>query len=86
LAEYDKVSKMALDLIYGTKEQKTTTAKILDETDIDEMENILEVSREVIFDNSGDVRLSFATACLIEYIYSIVAIRVMKGSHIRNAH
>ena len=86
MAEYDKVSKMALDLMYGTKEEKRTTTKILDETDIDEIENILEVSREVIFDNSGDEKLSFATTCLIDYIYSILAIRAMKGSYVRNAH
>lgn len=86
MAEYDKVSKMALDLFYGTDEEKSTTTKILEEIDIDEMENILEVGREVIFDNSGDVKLSFATTCLIEYIYSILSIRAMKGSYVRNAH
>ncbi len=86
MAEYDKVSKMALDLMYGTNEQKRTTAKILDQSDIYEIENILEVSREVIFDNSGDEKLSFATSCLIDYIYSVLAIRAMKGSYIRNAH
>lgn len=77
---------MALDLMYGTNEQKRTTAKILDQSDIYEIENILEVSREVIFDNSGDEKLSFATSCLIDYIYSVLAIRAMKGSYIRNAH
>jgi len=77
---------MALDLIYGTDEEKRATAKILQNTDIDEMENILEVSREVAFDNTGDERLLFATTCLIDYIYLTLAMRTMKGSHIRNAH
>jgi len=86
LAEYDKVSKMALDLIYGTDEVKKATAKILVQTDVDEMVNILEVSREVIFENSGDEKLSFATNCLIDFIQLTLGMRAMKGSHIRNAH
>jgi hypothetical protein len=77
---------MALDLIYGTDEEKSTTAKMLMDTDIDEMENILEVSREVAFDNTGDERLLFAVTCLIDYIYLTLGIRAMKGSDIRNAH
>jgi len=86
LAEYDKVSKMALDLIYGTDEVKKATAKILVQTDVDEMVNILEVSREVIFENSGDEKLSFATTCLIDFIQLTLGMRAMKGSNIRNAH
>lgn len=86
MAEYDQVSKMALDLFYGTDEQKRTIAKMLRDADIDEMENILEVSREVAFDNTGDDKLLFATTCLIEYIYVTLGMRAMKGSHVRNAH
>ena len=70
MASYNKVCKMALELMYGNEEQKTETAKI---------ENILEVSREVIFENSGDAKLSFATSCLIEYIYMTLAMRSMKN-------
>ena len=79
MAEYNKVSKMALDLIYGTDKIKKATAKILEGTDIDEMVNILEVSREVIFDNSGDKKLSFATNCLIDFIQLTLGIRAMKN-------
>lgn len=86
MAEYDKVSKMAMELIYGTKEQKKEQAQILMLTNIDELENILEVSREVVFDNSGDDRLSFATNCLIDFIYLRIVMKGMKGSYIRNAH
>jgi len=79
LAEYDEVSKMALDLIYGTDDQKHAITNELNKIGIDEIENILEVSREVIFDNSGDDRLSFATNCLIDYIYMTLAMKAMKN-------
>ena len=60
---------MALDVMYGTKEERRKTFKMLDENDIDEMENILEVSWEVTFDNAGDEKLSYETSCLIDVIY-----------------
>ncbi len=82
----EKITKMAMELLYGTPEQKKVTAEILMATDIDEIVNILEVSREVVFENSGDERLSFATTCMIDFIYQILALRTMKGSYIRNAH
>ena len=79
MAEYDKVSKMAMQLFFGTDEEKKSTGKMLNEYHIDEMENILEVSREVAFDNSGDEKLSFAINSLIDYIYLTLTIRGMKN-------
>jgi len=86
MTTHEKISKMAMELIYGTDEQKKITAEILMGSDIDEIVNVLEVSREVVFENSGDEKLSFATTCMIDFIYQILAIRRMKGSYIRNAH
>jgi hypothetical protein len=86
MTTHEKITKMAMELLYGTPEQKKVTAEILVGTDIDEIVNILEVSREVIFENSGDQKLAFATSCMIDFIYQILAMRTMKGSYIRNAH
>ena len=57
MTDHNKVMQMAMELIYGTDEQKATTAHILMGTDVDEIVNILEVSREVVFENSSDEKL-----------------------------
>lgn len=70
--------QMANDLCYGTHEQILSTGKFLDNSNIDELINILEVSREVIFENSGDDKLYFATNYLVDFIQMVLFMRSLK--------
>ena len=83
LANYNQVLKMANDLCYGDKNTKALIGKSIIETDPDEMINILETCREIIFENSGDDKLTYATSHLVDFVQVNLAIKAMKG---RNTH
>jgi len=86
IENYNLVMRMATDLCYGDKDTKIQVGKTIINTDPDEMINILETCREVIFDNSGDDKLTYATNHLVDFVQVNLAIKAMKGSNIRNAH
>ena len=83
IENYDQIIKMANDLSFGDKNTKALTGKLITETDPDEMINILETCREIIFENSGDDKLILATTHLVDFVQVNLAIKAMKG---RNAH
>lgn len=86
MSNYDQIMKMANDLSFGDKNTKALTGKLITETDPEEMINILETCREIIFENSGDDKLTYATNLLVDFIQVNLAIMAMKRSNIRNAH
>jgi len=73
-------------LSYGDKGKIASTALTIFGTDPDEMIDILETCREIIFDNSGDDKLTYATNNLVDFLQVNLAIKAMKGSNMRNAH
>ena len=77
---------MANDLSFGDKDTKAFTGNLIAESDPDEMINILETCREIIFDNSGDDKLTYATSHLVDFVQVNLALMAMKRSNIRNAH
>jgi len=83
IENYNQVIKIANDLCYGDKNTKALIGKSITETDPDEMINILETCREIIFENSGDDKLTYATSHLVDFVQVNLAIKAMKG---RNAH
>jgi len=86
IENYNQVMQMANDLCYGDKDTKALVGRSITDTDPDEMINILETCREIIFDNSGDDKLTYATSHLVDFVQVNLAIRAMKRSNIRNAH
>lgn len=86
IENYNRIMKMANDLCYGDKNTKALIGKLITETDPDEMINILETCREIIFENSGDDKLTYATNHLVDFVQVNLAIMAMKSSNIRNTH
>ena len=86
VSNYNQVMQMAIELCFGDKNTKALLGKSIAETDPDEMINILETCREIIFDNSGDDKLTYATSHLVDFVQVNLAIKAMKRSNIRNAH
>ena len=86
MSNYNKIMKMANDLSYGDKDTKAFTGNLISKSDPDEMINILETCREIIFDNSGDDKLTYATNQLVDFVQVNLALMAMKRSNIRNAH
>lgn len=79
MPSYDEVSKMAMDLAKGTLEQRKEIANLIRRSDSEELVNILEVSREVGFDNSGDEDLFKAIVSLIDFVQMDIATRVYRN-------
>jgi len=79
MPSYDEVSKMAMDLSYGSFEQKKEVTDLVRRSDSEELVNILEVSREVGFDNSGDDKLFKAIEDLIVFIQMDMATRIFRN-------
>ncbi len=86
IENYNQIMKMANDLSFGDKNTKALIGKLITESDSDEMINILETCREIIFENSGDDKLTYATNHLVDFVQVSLAIMAMKSSNIRNAH
>ncbi len=70
---------MALDLATGTLQQRKEIANLIRRSDSEQLVNILEVSREVGFDNSGDEDLFKAIVSLIDFIQMDMATRVYRN-------
>jgi len=83
IENYDRVMKMANDFCYGDRTTQALIGKSITETDPNEMINILETCREIIFENSGDDKLTYATTQLVDFVQVNLAIKAMKR---RNAH
>lgn len=79
MPSYDVVTKMAKDLSYGTFEQKKEVTDMIRKSDSEELVNILEVSREVGFDNTGDDDLFQAIVNLIDFIQMDLATRIFQN-------
>ena len=79
MPSYDVVTKMAMDLSYGTLEQKKEVADMIRKSDSEELVNILEGSREVGFDNTGDDDLFQAIVTLIDFIQMDLATRIFQN-------
>jgi len=76
MTEYDDVVLMATHLVSGSIEERGIIIQKIRRSDPEQLVNILEVSREVAFDNTGDEKLFEATNFLIRYIQMDMALRV----------
>jgi len=79
MPSYDEVSNMAMDLASGTLEERKKVIDLIRRSDSEELVNILEVSREVGFDNSGDEDLFKAIVSLIDFIQMDMATRIYRN-------
>ncbi len=79
MPSYDEVTKMAMDLSYGTLEQKKEVKDLIRKSDPEELVNVLEGSREVGFDNSGDDDLFQAIINLIDFIQMDLTTRILQN-------
>lgn len=79
MTEYNDVVLMATHLSSGTLDQSKVVTDLILRSDSEELVNILEVSREVAFDNTGDDELYLAVNNLINFIQMHIATRVFKN-------
>ena len=77
---YDEVVDMANQFRFGSKESKKTVALTITGLDNDGLIDLLETSREVIFDNSGDDRLTLAMMDLVAFINAEQSSRIVTST------
>ena len=77
MTNYNQVLGMAMQLKFGTVEQQITVGKTIERLDFDELENIVEESRGIMFDNSGDDQIIIATQFLVDFIQTNISTRII---------
>jgi len=78
IEEYDKVMKMATDFASDNFQQRKQVTDLIARSDSEELVNILEVSRGIAFDNTGDDDLYQAVSSMINFIQMSMAVRMFK--------
>ncbi len=78
MEEYDKVMKMATDFASDNFQQRKQVTDLIARSDSEELVNILEVSRGIAFDNTGDDDLYQAVSSMINFIQMSMAVRMFK--------
>ena len=79
MGKYEEVMQMALNLKFGSDLQKNDVVSTIQNLDSEGLVNILEESRGIANDNTGDRRVSMAIEYLINFIYSDLQTRLINS-------
>jgi len=77
---YDEVIDMANMFRFGSKEAKQTVALTVTGLDNDGLIDLLETSREILFENSGDDNLTLAMGDFVEFIHAEQSSRIITST------